>query len=783
MNTIIDVHKALDNGYSLIPVSGKVPLMMGYSDNIGWNDVVVTEESLDYWIERADHDKVGWSLLLGDKSSGVRCVDIDTDDTEIINRVITFLDIPIVSAKKGEKGFTFFFRLPEGENPTRLVYSIKLDGHKKPIVEVFLGNKHTVLPPSPHPSGGEYVWIAQDLLSLDPNDLPILSLSKIEMLESVVKATSLREAMKELPSTEMSSEGGRWSTITSNAGRLADWYGMDISRIANELVVIDREMFKGNQFFMSREKLGSSWMGDNDTMNATMWVTDFMKNILKKDPKLMEKVSYQTEAASENLKGAVWNDVIPFTERELSVYGSDFPLDILPKYLQDYFNDYRERLCMTPDGMVMSMLTSMGAVFQGKARIFPKGRFDDFYVRPNLFTMIVAPSGMKKDSMINVGMAFFNNIDIELSSEGSLDDLKIKQDTLISISKKRKKAIEQEDQVAIEDLTAQLKKAQSDVLSEREKRPTLRFQNGTTEKMYETCMHNQTRGLLFHQSEFTGLIAMMNKKGSESMRAFFLKLANGTDAEGFTHETISGSDIKIRKLFGSMVTACQTDALSTLLRPVRTGSIENDGFYQRFLYAFPRDIPMVKQKVLTEKKDYSEIQNLFWLAFNAPDMDVDVDQDAVDEFIAFEMQMQMHRMRGIDSALQSLQAKYIGTMPKIAFILQFMHEKKYPKTITKQYMSLAIKFMEWQKLTIEAFWGNTDIAMVYNIANAIILDLQANFIGTGDSTDKLRTKGRYPAAIMMRALTILERKNYIQLIPSKGTNGYTIAVNPRWLQH
>lgn len=769
----IDVHKALDNGYHLIPVNGKVAFMGGYNDNIGWNAVEVTHESWEFWEENLDMGRLGYGLLLGEKYSGVCAIDFDTNDQEIIDRVVKFLDIPLVGIKVGSKGFTCFFRIDE-EYPDRLIYQYKLNGSV--AVEFFLGRKYTVIPPSPHPDGGHYRWEGDSLLNIDIQDLPILTVKEIEMVGEIINSASLSDALKNLPKTQ-TKDGGRWSTITSMAGRLIKQYPGDTMKVAGILVEVDRRLFPGDQFFLSKEKLGSSKTSDSDMANAMNWVGDFMKSCTTRDKELVALIEKAAEKEIRNNLVEDWSSPIPFSERELMTYSADFPEEILPDYLKEYFNDHKERKAMTIDGMVLSMLTGLGSLLQGRAKIYPKGRGDDFYIRPNLFSMIVAPSGMKKDSMVNSGLAFFNEIDRTLQMTDDLDDIKLKEEKLISLAKKRKKAIDTDDDLT--EITAQIKQLQFEIMSEREKKPVLRFQNGTTEKMYLTCMENQKRGVLFHQSEFTGLVAMMNKRGSESMRSFFLKLANGTDAEGFSHETISGAKIKIGKLVGSMVASCQNDALNALLRPVRVGSIENDGFYQRFLYAFPRELPMIRQKVVKEAVDYSEIQNVFWLAYNANDFDCELTDESIDVFLDYEMNMQLKRAKNIDSALQSLQAKYLGTMPKIAFLLQFLHEKKYPRMIEKKYVLLAVEFMEWQKLTLEAFWTNSNTSMIYQLANSMLNDLKLGVYKDGDTLEKVRKVIKATSGDIIKATQILEEKNYIRLV-SDGKKEYHIMVNPLW---
>lgn len=776
----MDHVKILEKGLSLVPLRyghmAKVPAIEG------WQLVEVTEEKLDYWAET--FPGCGWGLLLGEKSSGICCVDIDTDDPEMNDRILNYLDVPTFCAKRGAKGFTFFFRLLDGIKPEhKLIHSFKIRGHQKPVVEVFLGNKQTVMPPSAHPDGGFYHWLGENLFEADLDEAPLLSYDKVLGLDTVVNSASLAEARKVLPKSADASGAGRWSTITSRAGQLLAT-GMDESKIVHELIELDRKVFFGNQFFLSREKLGQDFTGGTDVENCITWIANFRSNVLRKDRNLVTKMANKAELTPIS-DAKAWMNPLPFSERELMLYGSDFPLDILPDYLQAYFKDYSERMAVTPDGMVLSMITGMGALLQGKVYIYPKGFMDDFMVRPNLFSMIVAPSGMKKDAMASAGLKFYNEIEADIRSQTDYDMIRKSEEKMIGIYKKRRKAIEDNDTELVDMLDIELRATQKEALEYRKTKPELRFQNGTVEKLFEIVSRNQNRGLLIHQSEFTGLVATMKKAGNETLRAFLLKLANGTDPEGFQHQTITGLNVNILRAYGSLLTACQSDALNHLLRPVKTGSIENDGFYQRFLYCFPRELNGSRQKVNKENKDYSLIGNKFWLAYNlAEDLQVDMTDDAIELFIDFEHWMiDQRRSSAIDSALQSLQAKYMGTLPKIAYILQFLDSKpgEAPRRITKDYIQKAVTFMEWQKSTIECFWFNSSVSLRYQIAATLSDEFSSRVHGSCISLDALKRKiPHIPISDLNFALKILEEKHHIRL-ESQGAS-YLIRVNPKWVE-
>lgn len=747
-----------------IPVNGKHPSIDG------WNEIVVTEDLIDYWFSGGNiRHYTGLAMLVGERSDGICCLDMDTDDPETIDRVNKFLDIPYLVSKRGAKGFGAFFRLKEPLKPgQRPIMSFKING--KAVCEVFLGNKYVVLPPSEHPDGGHYKWISsQTFFDIDTDDLPEISYEKLERLGTVISAPSFLSAQKLLPKEIDSGGPGRWSSITTMAGSLLN-QGADDTAIMQNILSLDRTTFAHDQFFLSKEKLGKSYQGDNDTANCYNWLADFKRNIFTKNPDLVAQLANKFETRVDYVHTtAGWAHPVLFGERELSRTATEMPIEIFPKIYQEYCLDHAERMAVNPDGIMGTMLIGLGSLLQGRILIYPKGKPDGFCVRPNLYGMTVGPSGVKKDSIMGCGLHFFEEIILAVQNRPK-DELKAQErleQRLYVQHKKRKKAFAEEDDIALVEAEDKCQELQKELAEINMSRPTLRFQSGTTEKLIEIMHKNQERCILIHQSEFKGLMAQMEKKGNEPLRPLFLKAANGTDREGYSHMTMAGLNVEIKKLSACMLTGVQDDVLNSSLSGVKKGTVDNDGFLQRFLYFFVKSSNKRMVSRNTEP-DYNEIQNKFWCAYNLDqNYEIEFTLDARELFLDHEYTVQQNRAnRTTDSALESLQSKYIGLLPKIAFLIEFMGSSagKMPQVVTFESVKKAIEFIEWQRVSVEAFWYNSDTSALYRTALRVIEDAKMKVIESGIPISKMKRYYReIDVTVLKRVLKVLEDRNWVRV--------------------
>lgn len=143
----------LEKGISVIPVKGKVPQI----------------ENWQRWCSELPDDPItylgqtGIGVCLGPASNLV-AVDIDTDDENILNKVP-----PSPVVRKGKKGEVRFFQYSK---------NIQSRTYRDWNIEILSIGRQAVLPPSIHPETKKpYVWVKEDLLNFDLDNLPILDLN------------------------------------------------------------------------------------------------------------------------------------------------------------------------------------------------------------------------------------------------------------------------------------------------------------------------------------------------------------------------------------------------------------------------------------------------------------------------------------------------------------------------------------------------------------------------------------------------------------------------------
>jgi len=166
-----------DNGISVLPImpGAKAPgTITGGTWRLehGWSrfcDRLPTKFEMGAWVKWPD---AGVGVALGTASGRdgqiLVCLDFDTDDARLIGCIHEIVD-PSPVRKKGRKGWGGFYRA----NPAVENRSYNINGER--VLDLLAHGRQTVLPPTIHPSGGEYVWLGKDTLeNLDFDDLPEL---------------------------------------------------------------------------------------------------------------------------------------------------------------------------------------------------------------------------------------------------------------------------------------------------------------------------------------------------------------------------------------------------------------------------------------------------------------------------------------------------------------------------------------------------------------------------------------------------------------------------------
>ena len=178
----------VEMGYAAIPVMpgskrpGSVSFGNWYGD-MDWSrfcDRLPTEIESHIWTRWQD---AGVCVAI---DHTLKVIDIDTDDSEIIEAIKAVLP-PIVVAKKGKKGLSVFFRGSDAivSRPFNLQLA---GGFETRVVDLLAHGRQTVVPPTVHPETEQpYIWITEDTLADTPIEkLPMLPDDIADQLTAVL---------------------------------------------------------------------------------------------------------------------------------------------------------------------------------------------------------------------------------------------------------------------------------------------------------------------------------------------------------------------------------------------------------------------------------------------------------------------------------------------------------------------------------------------------------------------------------------------------------------------
>lgn len=710
MNYFNYIHEYLDKSTPIqcVPVNGKAPFLEN------WQSIDVTHDIIESWEESLAGKTTGFGIRAGQFNIGWQ--DIDTDDSELIHRIDEVMDISNICCKKGKKGKTVFFRYKG--TPKKSKYNIYLrPGDKKPIVEFNFTSGQTVLPPSIHPEiGVPYKWISNSLLDIDIEELPIIDEAKIEFLEQILRSPSLQEGLKNAPTSVVGDGSGMFNTMKSEVTRLLH-LGIEEANIAKTLVGMDIRLFSGRFFFS--EKLGKDRISkDNAFENALMWVSTYKNSIMRTDPELRKTLSNVVRVSEATITSNDWGQVKPLLPKKRV---TEFPDHLFPDAFRSYCKDLSAQSALPPESYLTALFSSFTATCQARVYIYA---MNEFVLHPSISTMIVAPSGSRKDAIFDAATRPLRKLvesQLDFIDENFIENEKNLIAEIEEVSRKIKKAISDNDIECKKQLTQQRIELQKELTTQKKMKPDFIFESGTQEKLYELMHKNQDRGIFLTASEYVLLMGNLSKKGNESLRAFYLKLLNGSTTESFNHQTKTGTNVNTRKVVGCALVGAQTDVLAKDIREMEQGR-QSDGLLQRFFMVSvsPEVKRMQKTKVAL---DSARIDNLFSLMYNH-DKQVDVyweNEEAQDCYIDYDENLRK-KIEFDKSVIKSFRSKYSGRSVQLAWIYEIGNAKPgtIPTKISKKSLLLAVEFLEWQSRNLDVIWGNVNYGTALRVAELIL---------------------------------------------------------------
>lgn len=178
--------KLLERDISVVPIAPGTKKPGAFSEAEGWRGMgdwtrfaqrMPSELELGYW---DNWPGAGLGVVLG-KLSGIVALDKDYDLPGGGNDALQAIIPPSNVAKKGEKGWTRFYRY-NGER------SCAFDVQGARVLDVLSDGRQTVIPPTAHPCGLNYTWITEDTLFeiTSASDLPVLPDDFLDQVERVL---------------------------------------------------------------------------------------------------------------------------------------------------------------------------------------------------------------------------------------------------------------------------------------------------------------------------------------------------------------------------------------------------------------------------------------------------------------------------------------------------------------------------------------------------------------------------------------------------------------------
>jgi hypothetical protein len=753
MNYFNFIAEYLDKKDSLqcVPVKDKAPFIKE------WQSIEVTPDVVNAWEESYLGVANGFGVRAG--QHGLGWLDIDTEDSMLINKIDEVMDLSQICVKRGMKGKTVFFRF-EG-SPQKSKYNIYLKGNsKKPVCEFNFTSGQTVLPPSIHPqTGTPYKWITESLLDIDIDDLPLIDENKIQYLEIILNASSLEEGLKQVPTGVTGDGSGKFNTMKSEVTRLLH-LGIDDSSIAKTLVGLDRRLFAGNQFFFS-PKLGKDLISkDSDIDNALMWVNTYKNSLMRTDSDLRKTLSSIAKVSDVVQVHGDWELPIPLVSKKRVV---EFPDHLFPDAFFGYCKDLSRQSALPAESYLLALYSSFSSTCQAKVSIHAK---PDFIVHPSISTMIVAPSGSRKDAVFDAALSPLRKITDAMMDNITQEFIENEKNIIaeiVELSKKKQKAISEKDYPCRDSLSTEIVILQNQLTEIKAERPNFIFESGTQEKLYELMFQNQERGIFLTSSEYVHLMGGLSKKGNESLRGFYLKLLNGSTTETFSHQTKGGTNVNIRKVVGCALVGAQTDVLAQDIKEMEAGR-QSDGLLQRFFLIAVN--PEIRRMEKSKKKvDSTRVDNLFHLMFHHK-CKIDVvweNDEAEDAYLDYDFHLRK-KIEFEKSVIKSFRSKYSGKSVQLAWIIEIGNAKPgvIPSTISKKSFLLAVELLEWLSVNLDLIWDNSNYSSALRSAELMLMSIKAGGVRAAHFQTDIIKNTRLTMIDFNLGCNLLVDNNYIR---------------------
>jgi hypothetical protein len=250
----------------------------------------------------------------------------------------------------------------------------------------------------------------------------------------------------------------------------------------------------------------------------------------------------------------------------------------LPDDFRPWISDIAERMQCPPEFPAVAAMAALSSVAGRRFCIQPKAQDESYSEFPHLWAMLIGNPSLMKSPAMQAAMrplrqlereAHKNYAELEMQRQTAEIAAKIKRSALESAAKKAAKNGEEFDY-------SQLIETAGEGTT-----PLRRFivNDASVEALGEVLRDNPT-GTLLYQDELAGLLALLEKDGNQSLRAFLLQAWSGK--EGFTFDRIGRGRRHIEACAVSLLGSIQPGVIAAHVRAANGHSAGADGFLQRF---------------------------------------------------------------------------------------------------------------------------------------------------------------------------------------------------------
>jgi hypothetical protein len=753
-----------DSGKSVIPVNGKKPYILNWSK---FCEELTTEEAL----EKMDFSTAtGLGLCLG-KSSGICCIDIDTTSEENYSKIRAIIQNS-PCGKVGNKGATFFYRLPETK--VRDIITHKFGNGD--MVEFFFGKKQTVIPPSVHPDTKEqYRWIGEPLSpNYDTDNLPVFDITIIDDIERLSKNNIVKDIDRSFTS-------GRNNALSNHFGKVLSTNNNFMWQV-HQLLEYDRLHHQGNELFTSRED-GMNY--DMAVMNAIKFHLNHYNSVLKNAiaGKAMDMPpDFKGMITLEELRTITFDKIKPITDE---LFYDEFKDEWIPEQMREWIKNYSKATSYPIDQLFLTCLCSLSSLIGTKARIYPTKNDKSWKESANIYIMLVAAAGGGKSGIAKLARMPLDNLQkaidekFEDGNNKRKTEFKIKKSRIKALESKFNSAVSNEDINEAERINAELQQLLLDTVEVKKRQLT--SGNVTPEKLID-IISNSKYGHFHVCSELSVLINQLGKKGYELLESIHLDLYN--DGRIY-YDTISRGAYDLTDVSLSILCSAQTSVFASCLNDLVQNKQGDNGYLHRYIPAInlARSFEF-DENVSNETVVPFEIQKIYNLAYAfSAGTTISSSECGNKEFLRIKKKTinEWYKMNTSDSTLKSgISAKSRGHIVKIAFLLEFI---KSSGNIT-EISSASVKEAEcivnncYEKMIL-IHEGKMD--KVPQFKDEIIAVIKAGLVSNGfSSRDLLRSSNKLlqDKDSFNQTIDKMTECNYFKVVEDKKIGTKRYYINP-----